>query len=85
LPEQKARRRIDALLRNAGWIVQDITAIDLTAGRGVAVREFPTATGPTDYLLFVDRQAIGTAEAKKERRDPSRCRDTSRSLQRRLR
>jgi type I restriction enzyme R subunit len=66
LPEQRARQRIDALLRNAGWVVQDMAAIDLAANRGVAVREFPTATGPTDYLLFVDRKAVGTVEAKKE-------------------
>jgi type I restriction enzyme R subunit len=66
LPEQRARQRIDELLVDAGWVVQDMSEIDLTASRGVAVREFQTATGPTDYLLFVDRNAIGTIEAKKE-------------------
>ena len=40
-PEQKARREIDADLTAAGWIVQDRDGLDLTAGRGIAVREFP--------------------------------------------
>jgi type I site-specific restriction endonuclease len=36
--------------------------------RGVAVREFKMAVGydTTDYLLFVDRKAVGVIEAKKE-------------------
>src|SRR4051794_9723187 len=40
--------------------------MNLGAARGVAVREFPTPSGPVDYLLYVDRHAIGTIEAKKE-------------------
>ncbi len=41
----------------------------LTAGRGVAIREFPMKTGhgEADYLLFVDCAAVGVVEAKKER------------------
>ena len=39
-PEQKARREIDADLVAAGWLVQDRDELDLTAGRGIAVREF---------------------------------------------
>ena len=31
----------------------------------MAVREFPLETGFADYLLFVDRQAVGVVEAKK--------------------
>ena len=30
------------------------------------MREFPLTTGPADYLLFVDRKAIGVVEAKPE-------------------
>lgn len=37
-PEQKARREIDADLIAAGWLVQDRDELDLTAGRGIAVR-----------------------------------------------
>lgn len=65
-PEALARQHIDALLAAAGWQVQDRAAMNLAAGLGVAVREFPLATGPADYLLFVDRRAIGVVEAKPE-------------------
>jgi type I restriction enzyme R subunit len=64
LPEQKARVEIDRMLSEAGWIVQDYREIELTAARGVAVREVPTKTGPVDYLLFGDAKALGTIEAK---------------------
>ena len=63
-PEQLARQNIDALLAQCGWIVQDRAEINLGAGRGVAVREFPLKTGFADYLLFVDRRPIGAIEAK---------------------
>jgi len=65
-PEQLAREKIDALLIAAGWIVQDFKYINLGAGAGVAVREFQTASGPADYVLFVNRQAVGVVEAKPE-------------------
>lgn len=63
-PEQKARDRIDALLRAAGWAVQK--KIDFSAGSGQAVREWHTDVGPADYVLFVDRKAVGVIEAKRE-------------------
>lgn len=66
LPEQAARVQIDAMLTAAGWEVQDYRAMNLRAAYGVAVREFPTATGPADYLLYADRRAIGSVEAKKQ-------------------
>ncbi|GJQ57118.1 MAG: hypothetical protein HKUEN07_36870 [Rhodocyclaceae bacterium] len=66
--EQKARDRIDELLRQSGWVVQDYANINLTAGRGIAVREFRMrhGHGKADYLLYVDRQAVGVIEAKPE-------------------
>ncbi|MCC7388138.1 MAG: DEAD/DEAH box helicase family protein [Phycisphaerales bacterium] len=63
-PEEIARRQIDTALAAAGWAVQDYKAIDLTDGRGQAVREFPGARGPADYLLYADQRAIGIVEAK---------------------
>ena len=63
-PEEKARQHIDQLLIKAGWVIQDINEINLGAGLGVAVREYPTKTGFVDYGLFVDRKAIGVIEAK---------------------
>jgi type I restriction enzyme R subunit len=65
-PESLARENIDAQLAACGWAVQDRARMNLYAGRGVAVREFPLATGFADYLLFVDRKAVGVIEAKAE-------------------
>ncbi|NOT68294.1 MAG: DEAD/DEAH box helicase family protein [Methylophilaceae bacterium] len=64
-PEQKARDNIDALLKQAGWIVQHAKKVDLNAGLGQAVREYRTDVGPADYVLFVDKQAVGVIEAKR--------------------
>jgi type I restriction enzyme R subunit len=66
-PEELARQQIDAALCAAGWAVQDVHAVNLHAARGVAVREFQMRRGhgAADYLLFVDRQALGAIEAKK--------------------
>ena len=65
-PEQKARREIDVNLTAAGWLVQNRDEIDLTASRGVAVREFQMKSGFgfADYLLYLDRKALGAVEAK---------------------
>jgi type I restriction enzyme, R subunit len=65
-PEQKARQRIDQQLEQCGWVVQDYADMDITAGPGVAVREFPLKTGAADYLLYADGRAIGVVEAKPE-------------------
>lgn len=65
-PEQKAREMIDKELTQSGWIVQDRKQLNLTAGLGVAVREFPTSTGPVDYALFVEGIPVGIVEAKKD-------------------
>ncbi len=65
-PEQKARDNIDAMLEQAGWKVQDKKKIDFNTGPGIAVREYDTDVGPTDYALFVDKQAVGVIEAKPE-------------------
>jgi type I restriction enzyme R subunit len=53
-PEAKARRKIDQLLIDAGWAVQDRNTYDPRVSRGIAVREYPLETGSADYLLFVD-------------------------------
>jgi type I restriction enzyme R subunit len=64
-PEQRARECIDALLRAAGWIIQDNADFNRNASDGVAVREFALPNGPCDYLLFVGGKAAGVVEAKK--------------------
>ena len=65
-PEIKARQQIDDKLIQAGWVVQDMKQLNLGAATGVAVREYPTDTGPADYVLFVNRTACGVIEAKKD-------------------
>jgi type I restriction enzyme R subunit len=65
-PEQIARDRIDQMLIAADWVVQSKKKVDLSAGKGVAVREYQTDTGPADYVLFVDRKPVGVIEAKRE-------------------
>ena len=64
-PEEKARLTIDKKLIEAGWIIQDVKSLNLSASLGVAVREFPTSTGPVDYALFIDGVPVGVIEAKK--------------------
>src|SRR6266480_6347550 len=66
-PEELARQNIDALLIKCGWDVQGRKSINLDAARGIAIREALLKGGDeADYLLFVDRKAIGTVEAKPE-------------------
>ncbi len=65
-PEQKARDNIDAMLEQAGWLVQDKNKIDFSTGFGVAIREYQTDVGPADYVLFIDKNPVGVVEAKPE-------------------
>ncbi|MFI9653444.1 DEAD/DEAH box helicase family protein [Guyparkeria sp. GHLCS8-2] len=65
LPEEQAREKIDQLLTEAGWTLQDRDAFDRNAALGVAVREFSLPAGFTDYLLFIEGKAAGVIEAKK--------------------
>ncbi|WNI24696.1 DEAD/DEAH box helicase family protein [Streptomyces sp. ITFR-16] len=66
LNEVQARVRIDAMLADAGWLVQDRDDLNPLAGRGVAVREFTLASGRADYVLYVDGRIVGVIEAKRE-------------------
>jgi type I restriction enzyme, R subunit len=65
-PEQIARDQIDTMLEEAGWVVQGFKQKNLAAGRGVAIREYVTDTGPADYILFVNKQPVGVIEAKRQ-------------------
>jgi type I restriction enzyme R subunit len=66
-PERKARETIDRLLTAAGWHVCDPAEANISAYRGVAIREFSLKTGhgAADYLLYLDGRAAGVIEAKK--------------------
>ncbi len=39
---------------------------NIAAGLGIAIREYSTDTGPADYILFVNKKAVGVIEAKRE-------------------
>ncbi|MET7311115.1 DEAD/DEAH box helicase family protein [Streptomyces sp. NPDC005571] len=77
LTEAQVRTRLDAMLTEAGWDVQDGGAgINLFVqgdwrGAGVAVREVTTARGRADYALYVEKKLVGFIEAKREGADLS--------------
>jgi type I restriction enzyme, R subunit len=64
-PEQLAMDTIDAMFLASGWVIQSKNSINLKAKKGVAVREYTTHIGPTDYVLFVDAKPVGVIEAKR--------------------
>ena len=65
-PEDRARQDIDRMLTDSGWAVHDYENRNLSAGLGVAVREYPLSKDHADYALFIDSQPVGVIEAKKQ-------------------
>ena len=65
-PEQIARDNIDGQLIACGWLIQEKKKLNLSAGPGIAVKEYQTDVGPADYILFVDKKPVGIIEAKRE-------------------
>ena len=66
-PEDKVREKIDDILKQVGFVIQDREEFNRNASLGVAVREFVMSDGSkADYLLFIDGKACGVIEAKKE-------------------
>jgi type I restriction enzyme R subunit len=53
---KERRKKVDQLLKEAGWVIHDYREINLGASLGIPVREFPLKTGFADYLLFIDRK-----------------------------
>ena len=70
LDEADTRRLIDGQLRDAGWEA-DTDHLRYSAGtrpekgRQLAIAEWPTSSGPADYVLFDGLTAIGIVEAKR--------------------
>ncbi|WP_437563101.1 type I restriction-modification system endonuclease [Sorangium sp. So ce542] len=70
LDEAATRRLIDEQLRSAGWEA-DSEALHYRRGtrpqkgRSLAIAEWPTETGPVDYVLFVGLEAFAVVEAKR--------------------
>lgn len=65
-PEEKARLKIDRMLIDSGYVLQNKKEFNPIESLGVAVREFPTQSGPVDYLIFIDGKPVGVIEAKAE-------------------
>lgn len=65
-PVEKACQQIDQMLEAAGSNIRDYRDINLVTSFGVAGREYLVGADFADYLLFVDRKAIGVGEAKHE-------------------
>lgn len=76
LDEAATRELIDEQLRDAGW---DADSANLRFKKGtrpqrnrnLAIAEWPTDSGPADYVLFVGLTAIATVEAKRRNLDVS--------------
>jgi type I restriction enzyme R subunit len=74
LDESDTRLLIDAQLRDAGWEA-DSTALRFSSGsrpevgKNKAIAEWPTASGPVDYVLFAGLTAVAVVEAKKQTTD----------------
>lgn len=47
-------------------MVQSKNEVNLSAGKGVAIREYQTSSGQAAYVLFVNRKPLGVIEAKRE-------------------
>lgn len=74
LSEADTRRIIDGQLKDAGWEAdsQELTHKKGTRpqkGRNIAIAEWPTASGPADYVLFVGLIPVGVVEAKRKAKD----------------
>ena len=65
-PEQIARDKIDMLLKQSGWTVQEFKYMNLSVAKGIAVKEYRTEVGPADFVLFIDGDPIGIIEAKRK-------------------
>lgn len=82
LDEADTRVLIDQQLRDRGWEVdtKELRYANGTRpakGRNMAIAEWPTATGPADYALFVGTKCIGIVEAKRKRKNVSAAIDQS--------
>ncbi|WP_168226677.1 type I restriction-modification system endonuclease [Rhodoferax sediminis] len=70
LDEDETRAIIDTQLRAAGWEA-DTTTLRYShgarpiAGKNQAIAEWPTQSGPADYVLFVGLTPLAVIEAKK--------------------
>ncbi|WP_201787923.1 type I restriction-modification system endonuclease [Syntrophotalea acetylenica] len=71
LDESETRKLIDQQLRQVGWEADSAT-LKYSAGarpekgKNLAIAEWPTLTGPADYVLFVGLTPMAAVEAKRK-------------------
>jgi type I restriction enzyme R subunit len=76
LSEADTRKIIDRQLRDAGWEA-DTQKLDFrkgarpVKGKFLAIAEWPTETGPADYVLFDGLTPLAVVEAKRKNRNVS--------------
>ncbi len=76
LDEADTRKLIDGQLRAAGWTA-DSSLLSFAKGarpekgKSLAIAEWPTASGPADYVLFVGLTPVAAVEAKRKNIDVS--------------
>lgn len=74
LDEADTRKIIDQQLQDAGWEA-DSTALHHGKGtrpqknRNLAIAEYPTTTGPADYVLFIGLRPVAAIEAKRKNKN----------------
>jgi type I restriction enzyme R subunit len=74
IDERATRQRIDELLRQAGWEADSERRTHARGarpekGRDQAIAEWPTETGPADYVLFLGLRPVAAIEAKRRNVD----------------
>lgn len=74
IDEASTRVLIDDQLRAAGWTVDSAVLRHASGarpqpGKAMAIAEWPTASGPVDYALFVESRCVGVIEAKRTFKD----------------
>lgn len=74
LDESETRLLIDAQLRAAGWDADTVAisykaGVRPTKGKNLAIAEWPTSSGPADYVLFVGLVPIAVVEAKRKAKE----------------
>ncbi|HVZ70933.1 MAG TPA: type I restriction-modification system endonuclease [Polyangia bacterium] len=76
LDEADTREIIDEQLRQVGWTVDSAKLTYAQGarpqkGKNLAIAEWPTASGPADYVLFVGLLPVAAVEAKRKNIDVS--------------
>jgi type I restriction enzyme R subunit len=74
LDEAATRRLIDAQLVESGWEADSQSlsyknGVRPQKGRNLAIAEWPTASGPADYVLFNGLTPLAVVEAKRKSKD----------------